>query len=135
MSLVDDLVEFNKHANKCQNKYLATLYIASAARKLLKKYDNALLESEALTWIIRGVNIKVLKQVQRIQSRRSFQLSYIDEVLCYVDDTDIKEGVRSSIVASKHARNLVYIYNVSNIHKQARIRILTRIIWYELFPE
>lgn len=133
MSLVKDLDIFKQYENSLGNKYLAVMQIANDARQLQKKYGNVPLESEAITWILRGVDQKTLDTIKRIQSRKKFYLSYLDEVLTYVDDLEVKQSVKQSIKQSKRAQNLVYFYSTQDRFKQTRIRVLTRIIWYELF--
>lgn len=133
MSLVKDLDIFKQYENSLGNKYSAVMQIANDARQLQKKYGNVPLESEAITWVLRGIDQKTLDTIKRIQSRKKFYLSYLDEVLTYIDDIEVKKSVKQSIKRSKRAQNLVYFYSTQDRSKQTRIRVLTRIIWYELF--
>lgn len=133
MSLVKDLAIFKQYEISLGNKYSAVIKIADDARQLQKKYGNVPLESEAITWILRGIDQKTLDKVKQIQSRKKFYLSYLNEVLTYVDDIEVKKSVKQSIKQSKRAQNLVYFYSTHDKSKQARIRVLTRIIWHELF--
>lgn len=62
-----------------------------------------------------------------------YESKYIKELFMYIDDKDIKDAVYDSFYDSKLKKNLVYVYNnISDVHKKARVRILTRMLWYNL---
>lgn len=116
------------------NRYAALSYVQRKARDYLKETDNLILDSEAVTWALRGERPEIADRQTYSQVKRRYATSYIEEVLCYVDDLDVKRSVRKSIKASRSNQNLVYVYEGElSDSRSARVRILTNIIWNELY--
>lgn len=116
------------------NRYAALSYVQRKARNYLKETDNLILDSEAVTWALREERPEIADRQTYSQVKRRYATSYIEEVLCYVDDLDVKRSVRKSIKASKSNQNLVYVYEGElSDSRSARVRILTNIIWNELY--
>ena len=116
------------------NRYAALSYVQRKARNYLKETDNLILDSEAVTWALRGEKPEIADRQTYSQVKRRYATSYIEEVLCYVDDLDVKRSVRKSIKASRSNQNLVYVYEGElSDSRSARVRILTNIIWNELY--
>ena len=116
------------------NRYAALSYVQRKARNYLKETDNLILDSEAVTWALRGERPEIADRQTYSQVKRRYATSYIEEVLCYVDDLDVKRSVRKSIKASRSNQNLVYVYEGElSDSRSARVRILTNIIWNELY--
>ena len=116
------------------NRYAALSYVQRKARNYLKETDNLILDSEAVTWALRGERPEIADRRRYSQVKRRYATSYIEEVLCYVDDLDVKRSVRKSIKASRSNQNLVYVYEGElSDSRSARVRILTNIIWNELY--
>lgn len=116
------------------NRYAALSYVQQKARNYLKETDNLILDSEAVTWALRGERPEIADRQTYSQVKRRYATSYIEEVLCYVDDLDVKRSVRKSIKASRSNQNLVYVYEGElSDSRSARVRILTNIIWNELY--
>lgn len=111
------------------NPYNTIQCIANSARKLCRTHNN-LLESEAITHIIH--NTEPDNKIYA-SARDEYIASQIKELFCYIDDKAICDAVYDSFYESKNKNNLIYIYNqVTEPNKQARIRVLTRILWYKL---
>ena len=118
------------------NKYAALSYVQRKARNYLNETDNIILDSEAVTWALRGERPEIADRQTYSQVKRRYADSYIEEVLCYVDDLEVKRSVRKSIKASRHNQNLVYVYDGElSASRSARVRILTNIIWNELYVQ
>ena len=116
------------------NRYAALSYVQRKARNYLKETDNLILDSEAVTWALRGERPEIADRQTYSQVKRRYATSYIEGVLCYVDDLDVKRSVRKSIKASRSNQNLVYVYEGElSDSRSARVRILTNIIWNELY--
>ena len=116
------------------NRYAALSYVQRKARNYLKETDNLILDSEAVTWALRGERPEIADRQTYSQVKRRYATSYIEEVLCYVDDLDVKRSVRKSIKTSRSNQNLVYVYEGElSDSRSARVRILTNIIWNELY--
>ena len=86
------------------NKYAALSYVQRKARNYLNETDNIILDSEAVTWALRGERPEIADRQTYSQVKRRYADSYIEEVLCYVDDLEVKRSVRKSIKASRHNR-------------------------------
>lgn len=130
---LNDLHKFHQLEQELGSSYAAVNLIASEARKLATQYDNKILHSEAIDWYLTGNKPKILNDKYKLYTSSNYVRSYVDEVLSYVDDIGVCESVRHSISASRSSNHLIYVYkDVSDDFRQARVRVLTRIIWYDL---
>ena len=122
---------FQRYVDACQgNRYQAVNYIASLARSLVKQYDNKILDSEALSWILTGERPDIIDDDGNLKPHKS-TISYMDDILSSVDDDEVVDAVKCSMLESKKQENLVYLYNnISESSRQTRVRVLVRIIWY-----
>lgn len=123
---------FQKYLDICKgNRYQAVNLVASLARSLVKRYDNKILDSEALSWILTGERPSIIDGNGDLKRSNKVFISYMDDLLCEVDDEEVVEAVRYSIAESNRQENLVYLYKrVSEECRQARVRVLVRMIWY-----
>lgn len=126
--------EFRELSDKFGSAHAAVMYVVRAARKLAAKYDYIILDSEAISWVLTGERPKVVnKYIQCLDSRKTSDIAYIDDILSGVDDEEVCNCVKESIKESRSSNHLIYLYKgVLDDCKKARIRILTRIIWYNL---
>lgn len=126
--------EFDALAAALGSPYAAVNYIAKSARKKLKESNNGILESQAISWVLTGKEPKVHRRMPVYNS--SLNIPYVDEVLCYVDDEEVCESVRESYNESLLAHHLIYCYhNNLDEFRKSRVRILTRMIWYNIQQE
>jgi len=116
------------------NRYAAIQYIMKFARHKADECDNVILHSSALVWIVTGSVPKDLKLRLNIKKYRLSKS--LDTFLEYVTDDEIKEAVKYSVAQSVQAFNLTYEYNnIQEVSRQARVRILVRIILESLDQE
>lgn len=123
-----------KFIDKCGgDRFAATMLVARLARNLANRYNNLILHSEALTWVLTGERPSILDDNGNLnKSLVKTKISYMDDLLCMVDDEEICKCVRSSISKSNTSQNLVYLYNeITDEPRRARIRVLCRMIWYQ----
>lgn len=141
MSMLSTKSEFDKLAAAIGNTYAAVRFVSKKARNLSIKYDNQILDSEAISWVVTGKKPKsaveydkLIHKYNHIQHMTTKHIkSVVHEYLCYVDDEAVCKSVKASMKASKEARHLVYVYiDVDTDYQEARVRILTRMIWYSL---
>lgn len=117
------------------NGYYAAMMLAKLARQLCSRYDNIITESEAISWLLSGAEPKHLQH--RIWVRhwiRHRDVYFMKDVLASVEDKAVSQSVECSIRTSKQIRSLSFVY-VCGCDKwqQARVRILTRWIWYNMY--
>ena len=80
--------------------------------------------------VLKGEQTEIISDDEIIDE---YESKYIKELFMYIDDKDIKDAVYDSFYDSKLKKNLVYVYNnISDAYKKARVRILTRMLWYNL---
>ena len=128
MSLQDDY-NFRKFLETQPNKYSLVLDVAKEARGLAEDYDDLILHSEAITHSLQGTKPK-LKHIAKWES----EASEIRDIFCSIEDRLVCEAVYDSFYASKEAHNLIFIYNnIRDPYKQARVRILTKMLWHSLY--
>ena len=127
MSLKDDY-NFRKFLEVQDNKYGLILGVARQAKELSEDYDDLILHSEAITHTIHGTKPR-LKDITRWESE-AFE---IKDMFCSIEDVQVCNAVYDSFYASKEEGNLLYVYNnIENPYIQARVRILTRLLWDNL---
>ena len=121
---------FRRQLETADNPYEEVMNVVSKARELSAQYNNKILNSEAITNIIHGT----LPDIQYLSDLESeFESRYIRDVFCYIDDKELCDAVYDSFYASKKKNNLIYVYNsISEPNRRARIRVLTRMLWYKL---
>ena len=130
MSLKDDY-SFRKFLEVQDNKYGLILGVARQAKELSEDYDDLILHSEAITHTIHGTKPR-LKDITRWESE-AFE---IKDMFCSIEDVQVCNAVYDSFYASKEEGNLLYVYNnIENPYIQARVRILTRLLWDNLHME
>lgn len=104
--------------------------VSNQARSLADRSGNSILHSEAISMVLKGEQTDIISDDELIDE---YESKYIKELFMYIDDKDIKDAVYDSFYDSKLKKNLVYVYNnISDVHKKARVRILTRMLWYNL---
>lgn len=120
---------FRRYLESSGNLYGAVQSVQKDARELAEQYDNTIFHSQAITHIIDG----------SIPDRRYFfadeyEAIVIREMFCYIDDVEIKNAVYDSFYESKSRNNLLYRYNeINDEPRKARVRVLTRMLWRELY--
>lgn len=130
---------YNEHFNEIVskfngNRYQAVQYIQKQSRKLLEYTDNRITDSEAITWVLTGEKPDYESRKTFNEITAKYEDAYVDEILCYIDDKQVCESIRLSISKSKKSKNLVYRYTKGlDESKKSRVRVVTRIIWYNLF--
>ena len=125
MSIKDDQ-DFRRQLESSPNRYHDIATVAAEARKLSAAYNYDMLFSEAITHVIH--NTTPLEENYSYDKYEDYQ---IRELFCTIDDKEVCNAVYDSYFESKHNRRLVYIYNnISDNSRQARVRVLTRMLWY-----
>lgn len=126
--------KFNTYIQALGSRYAAILYICKVARHRMKRVHNCISESDALSWVVTGIEPKLLKEKLDIRERRKhLDMIYANDRLLYIDDTEVRKATRDTILLSKNVGYLIYRYrDISDEPRQARVRILSNIIWDEM---
>jgi hypothetical protein len=100
----------------------------------MKRVNNCISESEAISWVITGVEPKHLqKKLKYAETRKNLDIIYANDRLLYIDDIDVRESTRETILVSKKEKHLIYKYkDVLDESRKARVRILSNLIWDEM---
>ena len=123
-------LDFYRKLNQSTSVFSDVLSVAKQARSLSEKSRNAIPHSEAISMVLKHDTKEVISDDSVIDE---YESRYIKEMFSYIDDKDIKDAVYDSFYESKSNRNLLFIYNsIRDEHKQARVRILTRMLWHNL---
>lgn len=130
MSLKND-AEFRQRLESADNRYAVIGQLARDARAMSAQYNYKLLFSTAITHVVHGTD-----PTDDQYSADLYEDYQIRELFCTVDDIDVRNAVYDSYFESKKQHHLIYIYNnVCDSGRQARIRILTRQLWYTCIDE
>ena len=124
---------FEQLAERCGNRYLATMYVAKQSRALFhalsEKYSVNLIESHVISWALTG-EVPSIAELH-LRPSNSYEIDNILDFLCYIEDEEIKKKVIRQYKLSVKSKHLVYIKEKSmNIYQKDRINILLRMIWY-----
>lgn len=125
---------FDKFVQLCGSRYSATVFVAAQARILAERYDNVISHAEALSWVLSGVVPNdILRYRDKIIQRETRPLQFTQSILSQVLDEDVKKSVYDSLYKSYKSGHLLYVYEgVYDEYRQARIRILTKMLWDKL---
>ena len=122
--------EFYKKLNSSPCIYADILSVSKQAKDLAKRSGEAILHSEAISMVLKGETSNLISDDEVIDE---YESKYIKEMFMYIDDKDIKDAVYDSFYDSKKNHNLIYQYNdIIEPDRQARVRILTRMLWFNL---
>lgn len=126
--------KFNTYVQALGSRYAAILYICKVARRRMKRVHNCISESDALSWVVTGIEPKLLKEKLAIRERRKhLDMIYANDRLLCIDDPEVREATRDTILQSKNVGYLIYRYkDISDEPRQARVRILSNLIWDEM---
>lgn len=119
------LEEFNDYASKVGNRYEAINRLCKKSRKIGKKYPKQFLDSKQLSYAVSNKLPEIKK------TKISFD--EIDDILWYVNDSDVIDSVKRSIeCSSKESINYVYLDSLDD-YKQCRVRFLVNQIISTLY--
>lgn len=122
--------EIRKQLEVSDNIYRDVVKIMQNARNIAVACDNKILHSEAITHVVNGTEPA---HVFIENFHDEYEAYHIRELFCEIEDKEICDAVYDSFYESKSKRNLMYIYNkITESGRKARVRVLTRILWYKL---
>ncbi len=126
---------FEEKTKQLGSIYAAVNHIAKKARNLEECYDNKILSSEALTWVMTGEEPKILSVLKDIDKKRlTDEVRTMEEYLIYIDDMDVRYAVQDSIEESINHKYLTYQYGlIDDEPRKARIRVLCNMIWQNIY--
>lgn len=128
---IEDRNRFEELANKCGNVYLATNYIAKAARQLDSSLPVHFLESNLISWALSGEHPS-RSEISARRNNSDPDIANLEDYLCYVDDEDVCESVRECYQKSIKNHHLVYCTNKQlNMYQLERVNIILRMTWYK----
>lgn len=129
---VEDIVdEYNG------DRYKAINWICNKAEELGKSVDYCLSESECIVWALSNLEPENLEERKRQHMNAiTHRTHYLENLLGYIEDDDIIEAVRTSYDMSVRIDSLTFYYNnIRDKFKKVRVRILTRMCWYNRYNE
>jgi len=130
MSLLYD-AEIRERIIRSENPFQHVIDIAILARKKAKESEYHILDSEALTWVIQGIEPVEDSTLNLSRTITNYEEKYLDDMLCCIDDAQVRNALQESFYQSKSANKLIYEYgNITDKPRQTRVRILLRMIWY-----
>lgn len=138
MSLYKQSVEFfEKYKGEDGSVYDAINQLSVDANKLRRKHEGKLSGSEALTAAITESYPKNLhNRITATESNDRYRRRYIREALCEVDDVWVRRSVYESLRYSYRERHLLFkYYHKLSDGQKSRVRVLTKLIWNNLFRE
>lgn len=115
------------------NEYAATMYVARKTRELLTKTNNALTESEAISWIISRKPESELQDYIKARNSRIINRKYslLNEYLALIDDKELRTSFQNSALQSIKSHKLIICYNQLDSASCTRLRILLKQYWLE----
>lgn len=142
MSIIDG-VEHVHRLFDTRNRYAVVYDAAQQSKRLAHKYHDQFSYSVALSWILSGQKPEWLTLVTRssesVYQRTATRIE--SDYFELIDDNELTQAVHRSLAESRKAQlsnheDLVYCYDaITDEFRKARVRILTRIIWYRIERE
>lgn len=137
-----NFVEYNKvfldkYVDEETDIFQAVNIWAKDANDLYSQLNGVISKSEALSSVLSGTLPENLNSRSPIQSsEKAYIRNYVKQVLSAVDDKKVQLYVVKTINKSYVEKNLVFIYGSDlSSGQKARVRILSKLIWYNLYPE
>lgn len=126
--------KFNDYELACGGRFAAIMYISQVARHRAKSVHNCITESQAISWVITGIEPESLKpNLAKWHKRRIMDILYAEDRLLYIEDKEVADAVRETVMSARKTNNLVYSYKeVCDESRKARVRILSQLIWDEM---
>lgn len=126
--------KFEEYEQALGSRYAAIIYISQVARHRAKSVHNCITESQALSWVITGIEPKCLRErLKEWRRRKNADLLYAKDRLLYIVDDGIREATWETILESRRTGYLIYKYkDIVDEPLKARVRILSNIIWDEM---
>lgn len=136
MSFYEDSKNFKVWVDRYNgNVYKAVYELGQAAAKRVKDCNNKISNAEGISWVLNGHKPDYEHRRAYWDTKKAIIEEYIATNLELIDDKKICKCVRSSVWNSLNHRYLLYDYKgVDDESSRARIRILTKLIWYEIKP-
>ena len=136
MSFYEDSKNFKVWVDRYNgNVYKAVYELGQAAAKRVKDCNNKISNAEGISWVLNGYKPDYEHRRAYWDTKKAIIEEYIATNLELIDDKKICKCVRSSVWNSLNHRYLLYDYKgVDDESRRARIRILTKLIWYEIKP-
>lgn len=128
---MNGITEFEQLSNTMGNQYKAVNHIIDTARDIMEA-NTSILESQALTWAITGEKPQsIVDTEQAVNTLYKDFNSLLHNVLCEISDSKIRLCVLRTYKYSKAHNRLIFVYlpNMSD-SAQAKIRVISRILWY-----
>ena len=117
-------IEFSSNAYGIVND------IVRDARSIYSDCNYRVLQSQAIT---HAVNHTKPDLYDSDITDDEYEAKAIREAFCYIDDIAIKHAVYDSFYDSKHAGDLVFVYNeIADESRRARVRVITRMLFHKL---
>jgi len=130
VSLIDD-GHVCEEILKSESKFQDIISVAVSARERSKNCEYHILDSQALTWVLRGIKPPKGRSIKVSSTITSYEQNYLVEVLSSIDDYEIIDSVKDSFYKSKAEQHLIYEYNqIVDEPRKSRVRVLTRMVWH-----
>ena len=126
-----------KYLKDTDNVFEAINSWSNDANNLYSQLNGVISNSESLTYSLTSEIPKHIYQripISKVDLR--YEYLYIQEALTQVEDKKVKISVIFTLKQSKLEKNLVFVYiDGMSASQKARVRVLSRLIWYNLYPE
>ena len=125
---------FEKYVEACSSRFAAIMYVSKIARHRRSRVNGCITESQALAWVITGVEpLEVSLWRKDISQPADKALIYAEDRILYIEDPKMHEAVLHTITESRHHGHLIYRYkDLEHPSQKARLRVICNIIWDEM---
>lgn len=116
-----------KSLERSPDRFRQVCSIAAKAKQVARKYNGQLFHSQAITCV-------VTHQYPKYDYKRDDTKldCLIKDSFCEIEDVDVRNAVYDSLMLSARNHYLIYQYNnIQDASTQARVRVLTNLLWYE----
>ena len=122
---------FESLAKQCGSRYLAVWFLAKGSRKLASTLPPGVIESKLITWVLTGAQPEIEAYLLKRQDSY-IEMKNLSNMVDYVEDESIRNCVILSYKHSVKNHHLLYEYTDGMPEAdRTRVRILTRMAWYD----
>lgn len=117
---------FGKFEKRAGSSFGAVMMIAHEARQRVLACDNKILDSQAIEWVVNGVEPKT------VISNQSHKISYMKSVLSGIDNIEIIKSVVASIKESTKQLKELKKSTKNNIRNKINLADFVMFVYYDL---
>ena len=127
---------YTKYIKPNETEFDAINRLANQANEVISNTNYILDSSEALTYCLtHEFPSNMNGRISLRQARNKYLFSYVKNSVSQIEDTDVRNSVIQTVNKSLIKNKLEFVYINLSKGQKSRVRIISRMLWYNLYPE